>query len=382
MILGPLRLRKPAAGLSMARFVPQALTPWLRERWLGVPERGARTGRSPLGWVAVPLCVVYAAGVLAFLSLRFLVPAWPPLLLLFADLGPFLYAPLVLLVPLAVVSRARVAMAALAAVGAVFLVVYLPFLLPRPGAAPAPTGRPITAMTFNLGPDVSQPAGLAAAIDAAGADVVALEELYPAAAQAFAVGLAGRYPYRLLPSEPGSNGLLSRYPILEREVFRPAGVGRAALRASLQLDGSVAQVYVLHPEPPVIALRPRPGVVRPTLVAAHLEAQLADVVARASSAPGPVLVMGDLNMSDQSRPYVVMRSAMHDAFAEAGWGLGFTFPVNRRLGGLSLPGPLVRIDYIWFNDALYALEARVGCQGGSDHCYVLARLASRRPLAP
>jgi len=328
----------------------------------------------PLWWVAMPLCLVYAAGVFAFFSLRFLLPTWPPLLLLLANLGPFLYAPLVLLVPLAVVSQARPAIAALMAVALLFLVSYLPFFLPRPVASPGPSGRPVTAMTFNLGPDVSQPPGLAAAIEAADADVVALEELYPVAAQAFAVALAGRYPHRVLPPEPGANGLLSRYPILEHQSFAPAGIGRAALRATLDLGGDLTQVYVLHPEPPAIASRPRPGVVLPTLHSAHLEAQLADVVSQARSAPGPVLVMGDLNISDQSRPYLVIRSALHDAFAEAGWGFGFTFPVNRRVGALTLPGPLVRIDYIFHNDALHAAQASVGCRGGSDHCYVVARL--------
>lgn len=344
-------------------------------------ERPARDSRSPLWWVAVPLCLAYAVGVFAFFSLRFLVPAWPPLLLLFADLGPFLYAPLALLLPLALISRAWPAIAATLAVVLLFLVIYLPFFLPAAGTLPATVGGSVTAMAFNLGPDVSQPAGLTAAIAAVGADVVALEELYPAAAQAFAVALATRYPYRILPSEPGANGLLSRYPIRDHESFRPAGVGRAALHATLDLDGDVAQVYVLHPEPPVIALRPRPGVVRPALYPAHLEAQLADVGARAASASGPALVMGDLNMSDQSRPYVVLRSALYDAFWEAGWGLGFTFPVNRRIGPLGLPGPLVRIDYIFYNDALSAAQAYVGCGGGSDHCYVVARLERREVAA-
>lgn len=340
-----------------------------------MPARRTRCGRSPLWWVAVPLCLAYAAGVFAFFSLRFLLPVWPPLLLVFSFLGPFLYLPLAWLVPLACISRAWPAIAAVLAVLLLFLAIYLPFFLPRLGAAPAFTGSPITAMTFNLGPGVSRPEGLVAAISAEGADVVALEELYPAATRAFGEALAERYPYRILPAEPGATGLLSRYPILAHETFRPAGLGRPALHATLDCGGAELQVFVLHPEPPVKAAGVPGGRVRPELFNQHLEAQMADVAARAGALPGPVLVMGDLNMSDQSRPYVVLRRSLRDAFWEAGSGLGFTFPANRRVGKLAIPGPLVRIDYIWFNDALYALEAGVGCRGGSDHCYVLARLA-------
>lgn len=340
-----------------------------------MPARRTRSGRSPLWWVAVPLCLVYAAGVFAFFALRFLLPVWPPLLLVFSFLGPFLYLPLAWLLPLACISRAWAAIAAVLATLLLFLAVYLPFFLPRIGAAPALTGSPIKAMAFNLGPGVSQPEGLVAAISAEGADVVALEELYPAAARAFDKALAERYPYRILPAEPGANGLLSRYPILTHETFRPAGVGRPALHATLDPGGALLRVFILHPEPPVNAAGVPGGRVRPELFNPQLEAQMADVAARARALPGPVLVMGDLNMSDQSRPYVVLRRSLRDAFWEAGTGFGFTFPANRRVGPLAVPGPLVRIDYIWFNDALYALQARAGCQGGSDHCYVVARLA-------
>ncbi len=346
-----------------------------------MPERTARPTCSPLQWVALPLCFVYAAGVLALLALRFLLPAWPPLLLAFSTVGPFVYAPLLLLLPLAIVSRSWPAIGALLAVVLLFLAGYLPFFLPRVGAAPALEGRSITTMAYNLGVGVSEPASLAAAIDAVGADLVALEELYPAAARTFDQTLAARYPHRILETGAGGNGLLSRYPIASYEYFLPAGADRLALQADLDVDGQMVRAIIVHPVPPVHAAH-EPGTLPLVLDDQHMEAQMRDVAGRAKAAGGPALVMGDFNMSDQSRPYLVISEMLGDAFREAGFGFGFTFPVSRRVGGIALPGPLARIDYVFHSDALYAERADVGCGGSSDHCYVVAELSRvAQPLA-
>ena len=277
-----------------------------------MPERRTPARRSPLWWVATPLCLVYAAGVFALLALRFFLPAWPVPLALYGFLGPFLYAPLILLLPLAFFSRARPAVAATLAAVALFMGLYLPLFLPRVGAVPPAVGPTITAMAFNLGPGVSQPAGLTEAIAGVGADLVAVEELYPEAVAAFDAALAARYPYRILPAEQGASGLLSRYPILAYERFRPAGVGRAALQAALEVEGLPAHVFVLHPEPPIHRVGP-PGQKAPRLYERQLEAQLADVIGRAEGLAGPVLVMGDFNMGDQGRSYTVISRALGDA---------------------------------------------------------------------
>ena len=81
---------------------------------------------------------------------------------------------------------------------------------------------------------------------------------------------------------------------------------------------------------------------------------------------------------------------MHDAWREAGWGFGHTFPgepTPERGGsrpvllGVPVPTWLVRIDYIFHSDALVTIAARVGPgDGDSDHRPVVATLSFR--LAP
>lgn len=117
------------------------------------------------------------------------------------------------------------------------------------------------------------------------------------------------------------------------------------------------------------------------------ERLLLDLEERAKEAVGTVLVIGDLNLTDQTRAYATVTETLQDAFREAGWGFGFTFPHVHRIGNLlpstpgisviPFPGPLVRLDYILHSDDMVAESARVGCAGGSDHCYVVARLSWR-----
>jgi len=89
----------------------------------------------------------------------------------------------------------------------------------------------------------------------------------------------------------------------------------------------------------------------------------------------PVVVQGDFTMSDQSRAYSALTTSLQDSFREAGTGLGRTFPNSLHLGRVRIPGPLVRIDYVFHSPQLQATAATVNCiEGQSDHCAVVVVL--------
>jgi endonuclease/exonuclease/phosphatase family metal-dependent hydrolase len=70
---------------------------------------------------------------------------------------------------------------------------------------------------------------------------------------------------------------------------------------------------------------------------------------------------------------------LHDAFREAGSGMGFTFPASIRSTIRSLP-PLLRIDYVWYSDQFSIRRVSVaGDSGTSDHHPVVARLVLHVP---
>jgi len=82
-------------------------------------------------------------------------------------------------------------------------------------------------------------------------------------------------------------------------------------------------------------------------------------------------------MAEYSRAYRLISHQLADSFREAGQGWGFTFPQDVWIDGWQIPGPFVRLDYIFHSVDLQASHAEVVCRGASDHCLVTADLALR-----
>jgi vancomycin resistance protein VanJ len=242
---------------------------------------------------------------------------------------------------------------------------------------PAPEGAPvITVMTYNLGDGLATPDRLVALLRETSADIVGLEEVDVAAAAALTADLHDVYPYKVLHGLgiPGK-GLLSRFPILQSDLLE-LNPGRPDLRAVLDLDGVRVTVLVAHPPPPRLArtgLRDRPGGAE----------QLTALVATAKAIEGPLLVLGDFNMTRMHEGYKRLEEAgLRDVYRLAGRGAGFTTPTRlatfaqrgSAFGRIPLP-PVLRIDYVWVSGHWQPLEAWIGGDAGSDHLPVVARVA-------
>jgi len=255
-----------------------------------------------------------------------------------------------------------------------FLVLYGTRFVPLPRPAIASSDGILTAMTFNLKFNHPYPDQAIAAIESVEADVVAVQELIPSNAELLRAELFYRYPYKVLEPSQGSVGLLSRYPVRSTHWFYPEGGDRAALHAVLDIKGTLLHVLVFHPLPAGFTLSPE-GLDPTGLSLAVHERQVVNVARFAAALEGPVLLMGDLNTSERTPAYRSVAQVLKDAYREAGWGFGFTFPHGLRVGWIPVPGPLVRIDYIFHSYDLRAQHAKVGCAGGSDHCYVVAQIS-------
>ncbi|NDJ75372.1 MAG: hypothetical protein GYB65_03860 [Chloroflexi bacterium] len=229
----------------------------------------------------------------------------------------------------------------------------------------------LVAATYNILSARSEPTRVVHVIAGLDADIIGLQELGPAHADLIAHDLAAEYPYQALhPQLPVRGvGLLSRYPIINQYVL-PYPFGMLHMRATLDVNGLPVTVYVAHPPPPGNALSPltydddRRNREITVLREDYLQAE-----------EGPLLVLGDFNMTDQSDAYRAMDRGLDDAFREVGQGLGLTWPILRDNPPRLLP-PLLRIDYIWYDTAFIALDAWVvRDNGGSDHRPVVAELA-------
>lgn len=330
----------------------------------------------------VGMGVFYALGVVAVWAVQRFAPSPLPFLELVNAFLPFLFLPLLVWVPLAGLSRSRTLWGAVLVLLMLFGGLYGPLFLPRPMRSVTAGEARLSVMTFNLRYEYYDPARLVATLVASGADVIALQELAPSVVVALRPAVAAAYPHAVWPAGGAEVGLLSRYPIAAHAWFRPAEAGRTALRATLEVAEVPTAFFVLHPFPPGVLWLGRSRVPRGLAYGVPIDAQMRDVVQRVASFDGPVVVLGDFNMSEQSRGYAVLVDALTDAYREAGWGFGFTFPQDVRLeGGRGIrrmigyvPGPFVRIDYIFRSEDFFAERARVTCEGASDHCYLTADL--------
>ena len=193
-----------------------------------------------------------------------------------------------------------------------------------------------------------------------------------------------------------SNGqyvVASRLPLGELQVRRmsfPAD-GHNCVRAELQIGGTAVALYNVHFESPRLGLNALRVVRRkPWYLPQAVQRFENNVEARFSQVrifqdyirneKIPVIVAGDLNAPDASHVCSELRSAgLHDAFAEAGKGYGYSyghFLLKYRLPELKYSW--MRIDHIMMSSHFQTRRCWTGTYKVSDHRPVIADLFLER----
>ncbi|WP_411158271.1 endonuclease/exonuclease/phosphatase family protein [Streptomyces sp. CBMA29] len=217
------------------------------------------------------------------------------------------------------------------------------------------SGGDLTVLTHNVNADNPDPDGTAKDVIAAGADIVALEELAESQAPRYARDLAAAYPYH---SVQGTVGLWSRYPLSGvRTVDIKMGWTRAMRAAVKTPDGQVA-VYVAHL--PSVRVKFNAG------FTAGQRDNAADALGQAIAGENlhSVVLLGDLNGTMNDRALASVTSQMRSTQGAAGNGFGFSWPASF---------PMARIDQIMVK----GIEPKASWtlpKTGSDHLPVAARL--------
>jgi vancomycin resistance protein VanJ len=250
-----------------------------------------------------------------------------------------------------------------------FIVLYGNLFWPPSTAAGDNDGLNLTIATYNMFVYSDSLRAMQTILDL-DADVIGLQEVGIKRQPVVAKMMHDQYPYQVFCTAEGEEelGLLSRYPVVE---FQDCG-GTMHFRAVLDIKGERVAVYVAHFYPPKSLLAPvgYDSAQRRTTLA-HLQTDL-------ERESGPVLLLCDCNMTDQSRDYHTLNRLLDDSFREAGWGLGFTFPARIKGGPTKFP-LLLRIDYIWHNRAFGVDSIHVWKESGtSDHHPVIAHLVLQR----
>ena len=342
------------------------------------------TQRHPLRWLISLLTGAYALGLLIFVVLRLIFGDSLWWLAFFGNLTPVYFAALIVLLPLALIFRAKrgvLLLLPLALIGAVW---YGRLYLPK-ATVVASSAETIKVISFNVWGDNPDVTPIEAWLRDQAADVVVTIELPPAWKDGVSA-LRDMYPEQLTSTSTTSlfwgGTLLSRHPIILSEAIDLGDGVMQQQRVVIDVDGQPVAVYAIHL---LLPLGNEAHIAGSTSFytsvfsmydASARDAQIQALLARLRDEPLPYIVAGDFNLSDQSVIYNDLAAALGDSFREAGTGLGTSWPMLRATFGLpsSIP-PLVRIDYIWHSADFRAVAAAVGPFLGSDHLPMLATLA-------
>lgn len=323
--------------------------------------------------------VSYVLAIIAW-NLLFRSPAssWWPLQLV-GVFNVWLYLPLVPLVFVVLITRDWRWGGWLVVPVAFFAAQYGQLLVPSTHAA---DGVPLRVMSANVEFQNRDAAGVADRIKELSPDVIGLQELGTGISAPLADMLRSEYPYQALYPSRSSRGMgvLSRYPIVESRPPEMANTECNCQQVTLDVHGQDVTVLNVHPNPPRVNIRRAgPFFVPVGFSTSVQESIMLAVTQRASSLKTPVLIMGDMNMTDTEKPYSIVAQSYHDSYREAGQGLGFTFPSRR----IDVPFgiPVMRIDYVFHDDSWSAHVAQVEDMPGSDHNGLYTELFLRSRFA-
>lgn len=288
--------------------------------------------------------IVAALALTAVIAGHRLVPNVRGLGSLVDSVAPFLGVGVFPLALLALVGRARTALAMLLVPALTWTFLFGPAWWPGGGGGPVE----FRVASQNLKASNPDPTATVTALAAEEPDLIALQELSGGIRGSVAEVLRDRYPHQASIS---TVALWSRFPIREYVGVDTGLDWTRALRAVVAVpDGDVA-VYVVH------LGSARAG---DTRIRDHTVRTLA---ARIRQDPAErLVVLGDLNTASTDRVIAPLTDLLDDAQADAGTGLGFTWPA---------PFPVTRPDHVLYR-GLTAASARVLRTPASDHRAVTA----------
>ncbi len=333
-----------------------------------------------INWTALAYLVV----MVVYFVLRLTVGDGNTRLSLVNSFAYFLFAPLPVLLVLALLVRSRLAFLRLLPVLLVVLVWIGPRFVAKSIVA-ASGEKTIRIFAGNAWAHNAQPELLEQRLRESGADVLCLEEIMPDLAAILLPKLRDLYPYEAFQKDAnrkGDNFTLSKYPMVSSDYIELGMPYTASpVRVVINVDGHLVAVYTVHLLWPVAKefatnysmdwnMRVLLGF-DDTL----RNQQIDRLLSHLKSEPYPYILAGDFNTSDFSVTYSKLTASLHDSFAEGGVGLGGSWPVAHARGLPSWLPPLIRIDYIWHSDRLRTIRAWQGEETGSDHLPLIADLA-------
>jgi vancomycin resistance protein VanJ len=304
-------------------------------------------------------------------------------------IAPWLFAPLLLLLPVTLVTigtRHYVPLlyGPLLAPIILFLALYGSLFAPVRTTARAASDPSLTVLSFNIWAGSRSEATIEVIAANGWPDIVAIQELTPPMAELILEKVGSHYPYHLLDITPYHYGLgiFSRFPLT---MLDSSAFADSALRVQIatvyptQAMQQPFTFYNLHLSFGDVLYDLGHGAVVRDKIATGYQTRLEltrKLVQDVQNRVGPVLVAGDFNSTPQSDVYATMSTYLTDAYRAAGWGFGFSYPTHAAdIPRVSYLPRIFRIDMIFFSAGFRAARSWTSsAYGESDHLPVVTRL--------
>jgi endonuclease/exonuclease/phosphatase (EEP) superfamily protein YafD len=233
------------------------------------------------------------------------------------------------------------------------------FLLPLARTLPA-TGVPLRVMLVNVNTELGSPEKLAAAIEDEKPDILILEEINDQWIKKLS-SVLDAYPCRSIQTRDDNFGigLLCRTPCTTAEITYIGDAGVPSIVAEIMQGPQKLTLLATHPLPPVSSR-----------YAALRNDQLKKVAERAVAISGPLILLGDLNVTPWSYYYREFVSTSGLQNSSEGRGIYATWPSV-------MPLLLIPIDHCLHTDGIIIQQQRVGRSLGSDHYPLIVEFALR-----
>lgn len=188
-------------------------------------------------------------------------------------------------------------------------------------------------------------------------DVVVLEEVDDRWTNELAV-LNPLLPYSKIVSRPDNFGIgiWSRFPLLETTVIETGEYDVPSISARIDLSGHRVTILATHPVPPLSAVGFN-----------DRNAQLSALAALVQRSSGPIILLGDLNVTMWSPYYekLIRESGLRDA--RKGFGVLATWPTN-------VPMMMIPLDHCLISPSIEVRAIKTGRPIGSDHLPIIVDL--------
>ncbi|MBT8102504.1 MAG: endonuclease/exonuclease/phosphatase family protein [Gammaproteobacteria bacterium] len=167
------------------------------------------------------------------------------------------------------------------------------------------------------------------------------------------------YPYKVEEPRDDSFGiaLFSKFPLDRTAVLASDPLGFPDIVARALIGGKHLTIISTHPMPPIGSFN-----------YGSRNVQLDSVAKLAARTPGPLVVIGDLNITMWADHYRKLEATSGLKNARKGFGIAPTWPL------FFIPA-IIPIDHCLISDDLYVRDLTTGSRIGSDHLPLICKIS-------